>query len=124
LFTLFGTLTLALAIVGIYGVASYVAEMRTREIGVRIALGATAASVRRMIVADGARPIVVGIVGGLVVALATSRVVESFLYGISRFDPLTFVIVPIALAVIGLAATYIPAHRASRAAPVDALREG
>ena len=100
LFTLFGTLTLALAIVGIYGVASYVAAMRTREIGVRIALGATAASVRRMIVVDGARPIVVGIVGGLVVALATSRVVESFLYGISRFDPRTFVTVPAALALI------------------------
>jgi len=123
LFTLFGTLTLALAIVGIYGVASYVAAMRTREIGVRIALGATASSVRRMIVADGARPIVVGIVGGLVVALATSRVVESFLFGISRFDPRTFVTVPAALALIALAATYLPARRASRIAPVDALRQ-
>ena len=123
LFTLFGTLTLALAVVGIYGVAAYVAAMRTREIGVRMALGATASSVRRMIVAEGARPIVVGIVGGLVVALATSRVVESFLYGISRFDPLTFVTVPVALALIALAATYLPARRASRIAPVDALRQ-
>ena len=123
LFTLFGALTLALAIVGIYGVASYVAAMRTREIGVRIALGASMTEVRRMIVTEGARPILVGIAGGLAVALAASRAVESFLHGISRFDPLTFVTVPIALAASGLAATYIPARRASRIAPVDALRE-
>ena len=123
LFTLFGALTLALAIVGIYGVASYVAAMRTREIGVRIALGATMAEVRRMIVTEGARPILAGIAGGLAVALAASRTVESFLHGISRFDPLTFVTVPIALAAIALAATYIPARRASRIAPIDALRE-
>ena len=123
LFTLFGALALALAVVGIYGVASYVALMRTREIGVRIALGATASSVRRLIVTEGARPIVIGIVGGLAVALAASRAVESFLFGINRFDPLTFATVPSALALIALAATYIPARRASRIAPVDALRD-
>ena len=123
LFTLFGTLTLALAIVGIYGVAAYVAAMRTREIGVRIALGATAASVRRLIVTDGARPILVGILGGLAVALPASRAVESFLHGVSRFDPLTFVTVPVALAIIALAATYVPARRASRIAPIDVLRD-
>ena len=123
LFTLFGALALTLAVVGIYGVASYVAAMRTREIGVRVALGATTSSVKRMIVAQGARPIFIGILGGLAVALAASRAVESFLHGISRFDPLTFVTVPTALAVIALAATYLPARRASRIAAVDALRQ-
>jgi predicted permease len=123
LFTMFGALTLALAILGIYGVASYLAAMRTREIGLRIALGATMAEVRRMIVTEGARPVLIGIVCGLAAALAASRTVESFLHGISRFDPLTFVTVPIALAAIALAATDIPARRASRIAPVDALRE-
>ena len=122
LFTLFGALALTLAVVGIYGVASYVAAMRTREIGVRMALGATTSSVKRMIVADGARPIVFGLGAGLAVALTASRAVESFLYGVSRFDLLTFVTVPIALAAMGFAATYIPARRASRIAPTDALR--
>jgi predicted permease len=124
LFALFGALALTMAVVGIYGVASYVAAIRTREIGVRIALGATASSVRRLIVSEGAWPIVIGIVGGLAVALVASRAVESFLYGISRFDPLTFVTIPTVLAVIALAATYVPARRASRIAPVDALRDG
>jgi ABC-type antimicrobial peptide transport system permease subunit len=123
LFSLFGALTLALAIVGIYGVASYVTAMRTREIGVRIALGATVSEVRRLILTEGARPIFIGIGGGLVVALAASRAVESFLFGISRFDPVTFVTVPIVLAAIALTATYIPARRASRIAPIDALRD-
>ena len=122
LFSLFGALALTLAVVGIYGVASYVAAVRTREIGVRVALGATASSVRRLIVAEGARPIGAGILAGLAVAFAASRAAESFLFGISRFDPLTFATVPIALAILALAATYIPARRASRIPAVDALR--
>jgi predicted permease len=122
LFTLFSALALALAVVGIYAVASYVAALRTREIGVRIALGATRAGVARMIVADGARPVAIGIATGLALALAASRTVESFLHGISRFDPLTFIGVPVALGIIALTATYLPARRASRVAPVDALR--
>ena len=123
LFALFSALAVTLAAVGIYGVASYAAATRTREIGLRIALGASQQSVRRLVIADGARPVMFGIVIGLGLALYGSRSVTAFLYGISRFDPLTFVTVPVALAAIALAATYIPARRASRIAPVDALRE-
>ena len=123
LFTLFSALALTLAVLGIYSVATYVATLRTREIGVRIALGATRRDVLWMIVRDGLTPVAVGIVAGLVLALYASRLVESFLHGISRFDPLTFTLVPLLLALLALAATYVPARRASRIPPVDALRD-
>ena len=123
LFTLYSALALTLATVGIYGVASYVAALRTREIGLRIALGASGSAVRRLILREGARPVVAGITIGLALALYASRLVEAFLHGVNRFDPLTFTTVPLLLAAIALGATYIPARRASRIAPVDALRQ-
>ena len=97
LFALFGALALTLAIVGIYGVASYVAAMRTLGRSASASRWARRYRRQRMIVADGARPILLGILAGLAIALAASRAVEAFLYGISRFDPLTFVTVPAAL---------------------------
>jgi ABC-type antimicrobial peptide transport system permease subunit len=123
LFTLFSALAIALASVGIYGVATYVASLRTREIGIRIALGATTGAVRRMVLAQGARPIVAGILAGLAMAIYAGRLAEAFLLNVSPMDPLTFVSVPLTIAAIALVASYVPARRASRIEPVQALRD-
>ena len=122
LFTLFSGLALTLAIVGIYSVSSYVTALRTREIGLRMALGASVGMVRRMVIAECARPILAGIVAGVALALYASRLVEGFLFGVNRHDPATFATVPLLLAGVALVATYLPARRASRIHPVDALR--
>ena len=122
LFTLFSALAVALATIGIYGVASYVAASRTREIGVRVALGATTGAVRRMILLQSIRPVIIGIAAGLALATYSSRAAKAFLMDISPFDPLTFSAVTILLAVIALVASYLPARRASRIEPVVALR--
>ena len=123
LFTLFSAIALALATIGIYGVATYVAALRTREIGVRIALGATRTAVRRLILQQSAWPIVAGIFVGLAGALYASRAAQAFLVDISPVDPVTFALVPLFLALVALAATYLPARRASRIEPVAALRD-
>jgi putative ABC transport system permease protein len=123
LFTLFSTLATALAAVGIYGVSSYVASMRTREIGVRVALGATRAAVRRMVLIEGARPVLIGMACGLLLALYATRLISAFLLDVSRFDPASFVGATLLLAVIALGASYLPAWRAARIEPVAALRD-
>ena len=123
LLSLFSALALALATVGIYGVATYVASLRTREIGVRMALGATAEGVRRMILAQGARPVAVGILVGLGLAIYASRMARTFLVDVSPFDPLTFVTATGVLTLVALLASYVPARRASRIEPVQALRD-
>ncbi len=123
LFTFFSALALVLATVGIYGVASYVAALRTREIGVRIALGATRGAVRRLVLLHGMWPIAGGIFVGLGLALYVSRAAEAFLLDISPTDPPTFAVVTALLAVVGLAASYLPARRAASIDPVSALRE-
>lgn len=123
LFALFSAIALALATIGIYGVATYVAALRTREIGVRIALGATRTTVRRLILRQSAWPIVTGILVGLAGALYASRAAQAFMVDISPLDPVTFVLVPLFLALIAFAATYLPALRASRIAPIAALRD-
>jgi predicted permease len=123
LFALFSAIALALATIGIYGVATYVAALRTREIGVRMALGATRSTVRRLILQQSAWPIAAGILVGFAGALYTSRAAHAFLVDISPVDPVTFALVPLFLALVGLAATYLPARRASRIEPVAALRD-
>jgi putative ABC transport system permease protein len=123
LFSLFSAIALALATIGIYGVATYVAALRTREIGVRIALGATRTAVRRLILKESARPIVAGILVGLAAALYASRAAKAFLVDISPVDPVTFALVPLFLALVALAATYLPARRATRLEPIVALRD-
>jgi putative ABC transport system permease protein len=123
LFALFSALALALATVGIYGVATYVAALRTREIGVRIALGATRTSVRRLVLREGARPVIAGILVGLALALYTARTARAFLVEVSPVDPVTFVAVTVLLGAVALAASYLPARRASRVEPVVALRD-
>ena len=122
LFALFAGVAVALAGVGIYGVVAYTVAQRTREIGVRLALGADPSTVVRLIVWDGLRPAVVGVAVGAVVALAAGQVIATLLYQIQPRDPLTMVIVVGMLIAIVLVACLIPARRATRVPPAEALR--
>jgi macrolide transport system ATP-binding/permease protein len=117
-----GILGLVLAIVGVYGVVSYTASQRTREIGIRIALGAQSGEVLVMVCRQGMIIIGAGLVIGLGAALAVGRVVGSFLIGIGGSDPITYVIVTATLALIGITACYLPARRAAMVDPMVALR--
>jgi len=121
-FGAFALLALTLASIGIYGVASYVAALRTREIGIRIALGADAGQIRRLVLRQGSMPIAAGIASGVVIAALASRSAAAFLRGVTPRDPLTYAAVAALLASIALAATWIPARRAARLNPVTALR--
>ena len=118
----FGLLALALAGIGIYGVVSYSAAQRTREIGVRMALGARRSDVLRLILGEGLSVVGVGLALGLLLSFAVTRVLGGFLYGVSASDPLTFVGVPALLGSIALAAGYLPARRAAKVDPMVALR--
>jgi len=118
----FGLLSLLLAAIGIYGLMAYSVEQRTQEFGIRLALGADRRAVRNMIVRHGIHLIVTGIAIGLVVALIFSRVMESFLFGVKSHDPMVFILAPSVLAAVALVAVYLPARRASRVDPMQALR--
>jgi putative ABC transport system permease protein len=118
----FAFLALALAAIGIYGVTSYVVSERTHEIGVRIALGAQPRDVFRLVIGHGARLAGIGIIGGVVVALALTRLLSSLLFNVSASDPFTFIGVATLLTLVALAACYIPARRAMRVDPMVALR--
>jgi predicted permease len=119
----FAGLALVLAAVGIYSVLSYSVRRRVREIGIRMALGATPSNVLQMVVADGMKPIFLGVAIGLAAAFALSRVVTSLIYGVRATDPLTFAGVALLLIAVGLLATVLPAYRATRVEPVRILRE-
>ncbi|MHB1223780.1 MAG: ABC transporter permease [Gemmatimonadaceae bacterium] len=120
---IFAGVALLLAAVGIYGVISYTVVQRTREIGIRMALGANTEDVRRLVVRQGMTPVLGGIGIGLVAAVVASRLLRSLVYGVSTTDPLTFVLVALFLAAVALLATYLPARHATRVQPVIALRE-
>ncbi|HMU62028.1 MAG TPA: ABC transporter permease [Gemmatimonadales bacterium] len=115
-------LALILGSVGLYGVLSYIVGQREREIGVRMALGAEAGQVRRMVVLQGTRVVAVGILIGLVVALLSTRALGALLYGVATFDLVTFAAMTALLVGVGMLASYLPARRASRVDPVEALR--
>jgi putative ABC transport system permease protein len=122
LLTGFGALALLLAVVGIYGLLAFAVTQRTREIGVRVALGARAPDVVRMIVGSGMALVVGGVVIGLLGALATTRLLAGLLQLVSATDPATFVGVPLVLAAAALLASWLPARRATRVDPMVALR--
>lgn len=122
LLTAFAALALALSAIGIYGVISYLAQERTREIGVRIALGASRADVLRLILTQGARMTLLGLALGVTLSLGLTRIITSQLFGVSPWDPLTFLSVSVSLLAIALAACYLPARRATRIDPILALR--
>jgi putative ABC transport system permease protein len=121
LLTVFGLLAVVLAAIGIC-VMSYSVSQRTREIGIRMALGAGRRDVRAMIVRQGLWLAVGGVVAGLAVALALGRLVTNLLFGVSGADPVTFLAVPALLLAVALIATLLPAFKASRVDPVEALR--
>jgi len=122
LFTVFAGLALFLASLGLYGVMAYSVRQRTQEIGVRIALGAQAADVFRLVTGQGVRLVLLGLTIGVVSAYFLTKVLASSLEGISPHDPLSFTIVAIVLLAVGLAACYLPARSAMRLNPVEALR--
>lgn len=116
-------LAAVLAAIGIYGVVSYLVAQRTRELGVRLALGATRTDLLRLVVGQSLRQVLPGIAAGVVAALALTRVMASQLYGVSATDPVTFAVVTLALVCVGALASYVPALRAARVEPNTALRQ-
>ena len=122
LLSVFSTLALVLSAIGIYGVISYLTGQRTHEIGIRVALGASASDVLRMIVGEGMRIALIGVGIGIVAALGLTRLITKIIYGVSANDPLTFIGVAVLLSGVALIACYIPARRAMRVDPIIALR--
>jgi len=119
---LFAALALVLAAIGVYGVISLVVSQRTQEMGIRLALGATRLGVLRLVLTEGMRPVVLGLVLGLGGALALGRVLETMLHGVTPADPLTFGAVAVGLSAVAVLACYVPARRVTRIDPVAALR--
>jgi putative ABC transport system permease protein len=122
LFSVFGGLALALAIVGVYGVKAYSVARRTREIGIRMALGAQPKGVQWMIVREGIFMLVGGVAIGLLLAAATGRLLSGMLYQVGALDPIAFSTAPLLLGAATLLATWLPARRATRISPMAALR--
>jgi predicted permease len=120
--SLFGLIALLLAAVGLHGVVAYAVNQRTREIGIRMALGAQAGDVLKLILREGVVLIGIGLALGIAVALATTRLIEGFLYGVKATDPLTYALIAFLLAFVALLACWIPARRATKVDPMVALR--
>ena len=116
------TLALILGALGLYGVLSYVVAARTREIGVRMALGATAARVRRQVVSDGAKVVIIGVVVGVAAALASTRFLSMLLYDVKAVDPIVFAAMAVMMLAVGMLASYMPARRASSVNPIESLK--
>jgi ABC-type antimicrobial peptide transport system permease subunit len=117
-----GAMALLLGVVGIYGVISYSVQQRTREIGIRMALGARKEELMRMFVGQGLRLAVIGVACGLVAALGLTRLMTSLLFEVNPMDPLTFTLVAVGLVAAAAVASYLPALRATGVDPLEALR--
>jgi predicted permease len=122
LLTIFGALALILAAIGIYGLMAYSVQQRTQEMGIRMALGADRATIRNLVVWHGMRLALVGVVLGIGAAFGLTRLIASFLFGVKSWDPLVFVTVPLILTAVALLAVWLPASRAARLDPMQALR--
>jgi ABC-type antimicrobial peptide transport system permease subunit len=122
LLSVFGAVALLLAAIGIYALMAYSVEQRTQEIGIRMALGADRAAIRKLVVWQGMRLAILGVVLGVGAAFGLTRLIASFLFGVKTWDPAVFVAVPLILAGVALLAVWLPARRASRLDPNQALR--
>ncbi len=122
LMSVFGGSALLLAAIGIYGLMAYSVEQRTQEIGIRLALGAKTGAVRNMIVRQGMALVFVGVAIGIGSAFGLTRFLQAFLFGVNVRDPMAFVLIPVALACVALGSIWMPALRASRLDPMQALR--
>jgi putative ABC transport system permease protein len=120
--TIFGCAALLLAAIGIYGLMAYSVAQRTQEIGIRLALGAGVSKVRNMVVFQGLRLAIVGVVVGLAAAFGLTRLIASLLFGVKALDLMVFSIVPAGLIAVAIVAVWLPALRASRVDPIQALR--
>ncbi len=122
LLTLFAAIAMTLAAIGIYGVMSYLVAQRTREIGIRMAIGATPDAVHRLVLREGMAVALAGGIAGMAGALVLARIMRSLLFGVGPSDPLTFLGVALTLAAVAFLATYFPARRAARVDPMISLR--
>jgi ABC-type antimicrobial peptide transport system permease subunit len=122
LLTIFAAVALLLAAIGIYGLMAYSVQQRTQEIGIRMALGAEPQRVRKMIVLQGMKLALVGVILGVAAAFGLARLMANMIYGVKTWDPVVFVTVTILLSAVALLATYVPARRAARVSPIVALR--
>ncbi len=122
MFTIFGSVALFLASIGLYAVMAFSVRRRNAEVGIRMALGADAPRILRMVLAQGVRPVGLGIAAGLLLAIPLGRALATFLYNVEPMDPLTFVGIPVLLAAVSVLALLIPANRAANVAPAVALR--
>ena len=115
-------IALVLGAIGLYGVLSYIVSQRTRELAVRMALGAESKAVRRMVVLQGSRVALMGVAAGVAIAFAVTGVLKSLLFGVEALDAPTFIAMSLVMLAVALVASYIPAHRASAVDPIQALR--
>jgi ABC-type antimicrobial peptide transport system permease subunit len=122
LMSVFGGAALLLAAIGIYGLMAYSVQQRTQEIGIRMALGAESQDVRKMVLFQGMRLAIIGVLAGTGAAYGMTRLLTTFLFGVQPRDPAVFTIVPILLTLVALAAVWLPSLRATRIDPVVALR--
>jgi ABC-type antimicrobial peptide transport system permease subunit len=122
LFTIFGLAALGLTAIGLYGVVAYLVAQRTREVGIRMALGSTALGVVTLIARQGAKPVAVGVIVGLAGAFAVTRFLQHLLYNVSPTDGASFAAAAVLLGLVAVAACVVPARKAARVDPVVALR--